>query len=232
MEWKTIRLEEIGSTNDYARDIAQKSPEGTVVIAKRQTAGRGRKGRKWTSPEGGLWMSVILKPDKPDPRLVFVGALAVLDALAEFGIRGWIKWPNDIWVGERKIAGILTEGRAGEFVVMGIGLNVNNKIPEELGETATSMARVLGREISLEKVLSALLKALEGWYRIFKEEPLRVIEETRRRTLILGKAVKVIRDGEIISGRAADILEDGSLLLETPSGLKRIIHGDVSLRFF
>ena len=231
MKWRIIRLEEVGSTNDYARGIAEESPEGTVVIAKRQTAGRGRKGRKWASPEGGLWMSVILKPEKTDPRLVFVGALAVADTLAGFGITGWIKWPNDVWVGEKKIAGILTEGKAGKFVVMGIGLNVNNEIPEELKESATSMRELLGREVPLEEVLPVLLKALERWYRVFEESPLKVIDETRKRTLILEKFVKVITDEGVVSGIARDILEDGSLLLETEEGPLKILHGDVSLRF-
>ena len=231
IEWRIINLDEVDSTNEYAKRIAGNSPEGTVVVAKRQTAGKGRKGRSWVSPEGGLWLSVILKPGRIDPRLVFVGALAVVDTLADFGISAGIKWPNDVWVSGRKIAGILTEGKGIEYAVLGIGLNVNNPVPEDLRESATSMLELTGTKVPLEKVRERLLFHLGGWYRVFLERPDLLMAKVRERTFILGKTVRVLQDGEELAGRAADILEDGSLLLETPSGLKRITHGDVSLRF-
>ncbi|WP_297465693.1 biotin--[acetyl-CoA-carboxylase] ligase [Thermococcus sp.] len=231
IEWRIIHLDEVDSTNEYAKRIAGNSPEGTVVVAKRQTAGKGRRGRSWVSPEGGLWLSVILKPGRIDPRLVFVGALAVVDTLADFGITAGIKWPNDVWVSGRKIAGILTEGKGIEYVILGIGLNVNNPVPEELRESATSMLELTGAKVPLEKVRERLLFHLGGWYRVFLERPDLLMAKVRERTFILGKTVRVLQDGEELAGRAADILEDGSLLLETPSGLKRVTHGDVSLRF-
>ncbi len=231
IDWRIIELDEVDSTNEYAKRIAGNSPEGTVVVAKRQTAGKGRKGRSWESPDGGLWLSVILKPGRIDQRLVFVGALAVVDTLADFGIPSGIKWPNDVWVSGRKIAGILTEGKGGEYIVLGIGLNVNNPIPEELRESATSMFELTGTKVPLDKVLERLLFHLGGWYRVFLERPDLLMAKVREKTFILGKTVWVIQDGDELVGRAADILEDGSLLLETPSGLRRITYGDVSLRF-
>ncbi|ASJ00908.1 biotin--[acetyl-CoA-carboxylase] ligase [Thermococcus gorgonarius] len=230
MEWKIIRLDEVDSTNEYAKGIAPSSPEGTVVVAKRQTAGKGRKGRFWASPEGGLWVSVILKPNRSDPRLVFVGALAVVDALADFGIRGWIKWPNDVWVGGKKIAGILTEGKAGKFVVMGIGLNVNNEIPSDLRETATSMRAILGKRLELNEVTNRVLDHLGRWYKIFQRNPLKVIEAVKERTILINREVKVIHSDGEISGTAVDILEDGSLLIDTGEGKVRVVYGDVSIR--
>ncbi|WP_456444135.1 biotin--[acetyl-CoA-carboxylase] ligase [Thermococcus sp.] len=230
IEWRIIHLDEVDSTNEYAKRIAGNSTEGTVVVAKRQTSGKGRKGRSWASPEGGLWLSVILKPGRIDPRLVFVGALAVVDTLADFGISSGIKWPNDVWVSGRKIAGILTEGRGGEYAILGIGLNVNNPVPEGLRESATSMFELTGTEIPLEKVLERLLFHLGGWYRVFLERPDLLMVKVREKTFILGKTVRVIQDEGELAGRALDVLEDGSLLLETPSGLKRVTYGDVSLR--
>ncbi|KUH34479.1 biotin--protein ligase [Thermococcus celericrescens] len=229
---KLITLDEVGSTNEYAKRIAQDVPEGTVVVAKRQTAGRGRRGRNWTSPEGGLWMSVVLKPPRVDPRLVFVGALAVVDTLADFGIESGIKWPNDVWAGGRKISGILTEGKAGEYSILGIGLNVNNAIPEELRENAVSMVQFTGRELPLDAVLERLLFHLGGWYRVFLERPDLLMAKVRERAFILGKAVTVTEDDERISGIALDILDDGSLLMGIDGQLRRILYGDVSLRFF
>ncbi|CAD5244482.1 biotin--[acetyl-CoA-carboxylase] ligase [Thermococcus camini] len=229
---KRITLDEVDSTNEYAKRIAGDVPEGTVVVAKKQTAGRGRKGRSWASPEGGLWMSVILKPPRVDPRLVFVGALAVIDTLADFGIESGIKWPNDVWAGGRKISGILTEGKAGEYSILGIGLNVNNTIPEELRENAVSMVQFTGRELPLDAVLERLLFHLGGWYRVFLERPDLLMVKVRERAFILGKVVTVTEGDEEISGIALDILDDGSLLLSIDGQLRRILYGDVSLRFF
>ncbi|ASJ07342.1 biotin--[acetyl-CoA-carboxylase] ligase [Thermococcus pacificus] len=230
IKWKIIHLNEVDSTNEYAKRIAADSPEGTVVVAKRQTAGKGRKGRSWASPEGGLWLSVVFKPPRLDPRFVFVGALAVVDTLVDFGIASGIKWPNDVWAGERKIAGILTEGKGNEYTIMGIGINVNNPIPEELRESATSMFQLLGREVPLEKVLERLLFHLSGWYRVFLERPDLLMAKVREKTFILGRTVRVIRDGRELIGRAMDVLDDGSLLLDAAGQLKRILYGDVSLR--
>jgi len=227
---KLITLEEVSSTNDYAKSIAREVPEGTVVIAERQTAGKGRKGRAWASPEGGLWMSVILKPGFVDPRIVFVGALSVVDTLADFGIASGIKWPNDVWVGGRKIAGVLVEGRGEEHVVMGVGLNVNNPIPDELRESAVSMFELLGAKIPLETVLNSLLFHMDAWYRIFGEDPFLLMQKVRERTFILGRFVEVVEGEERILGRAVDVLDDGSLLLDVGGPLRRVLYGDVSLR--
>lgn len=227
---KVILLDEVSSTNDYAKRIAPEVPEGTVVVAKRQTAGRGRKGRSWASPEGGLWMSVVLKPPRVDPRLVFVGALAVTDTLADFGISAGIKWPNDVWAGGRKVSGILAEGRGQEYTVLGIGLNVNNSIPEELGEKAISMAELLGSEVPLERVLERLLRHLDGWYRVFLERPDLLMTKVRESTFIIGMTVTVEEGNAKVTGRVLDVLEDGSLLLSAEGKLTRVLYGDVSLR--
>lgn len=231
---RIINLDEVDSTNEYAKRIAPSSPEGTVVVAGKQTLGKGRRGRKWASPEGGLWMSVVLKPevDAADmPKIVFIGALAVVDTLQEFGIRAGIKWPNDVWVDGRKICGILTEGKLGKFVVLGIGLNVNNEIPEELKEMATSMKLILGREVDLGRVLKILLRNLDRWYRGFLKDGSSVISAVKERCFVLGRRVRVVEDGGELIGQAVDIDESGALILETSKGSVRLFYGDVSLRF-
>lgn len=237
MEWRIVRLTEVGSTNDYAREIADDVPERTVVVAERQRSGRGRNGRVWASPEGGLWMTVVLKPrigPEHVPKLVFVGALAVVDALAKYGIPGEIKWPNDVLVDGKKIAGILSECKLNHFALLGIGLNVNNEIPGELRERAVSMKDLLGFELDLDEVLHNVLRALSYWYSLFKSgRHHEIMESVRRRSAVIGRRVVVIENGEVfLDGTALDIDESGALLVETGEGIQRVFYGDVSLRFF
>ncbi len=137
--------------------------------------------------------------------------------------------------GGRKIAGFLTEGKAGEYAVLGIGLNVNNPIPKELeGGSATAMVNFIGRPLPLERVRERLLFHLDGWYRVFKGgRPELMMAKVRERTFILGRTVRVIEDSdELVGGRALDVLDDGSLLLDVNGELRRVLYGDVSLRFF
>lgn len=226
---KIVALKEVSSTNDYAKSIAEEAPEGTVVLAESQSAGKGRNGRRWVSPKGGLWMSVILKPGFVDPRIVFVGPLSVIDVLADFGIPSGIKWPNDVWVRGQKIAGVLVESKGKEYVIVGIGLNVNNPIPEELRDTAVSMFELVGKEIPLDVLLKSMTFHMDAWYRIFREDPAILMQKVRERTFILGMFVEVI-GGERVVGRAVDVLDDGSLLLDVGGSLRKVIYGDVSIR--
>jgi len=235
MKWRVIRLTEVSSTNDYAREIAADVPEGTVVVARRQTSGRGRKGRSWASPEGGLWMTVILKPrSSPEhvPKLVFVGALAVVDTLAQYGIVGRIKWPNDVLVDGRKIAGILSECRLNSFALLGIGLNVNNEVPEDLRDAAVSMAELLGKELDIDEVLQRLLKSLSYWYSLFKTgRHSEILGSVRARSSVLWREVTILEDGEVVlRGRAVGIDDSGALLVDTGERVERVLYGDVSLR--
>ncbi|WP_297551841.1 biotin--[acetyl-CoA-carboxylase] ligase [Thermococcus sp.] len=237
MEWNIITLDEVDSTNEYARRIAPTAPEGTVVVAKRQTAGRGRNGRRWASPEGGLWMTAILKPkSSPEhvPKLVFVGALAVVDALAKYGIPAEVKWPNDVLVDGKKIAGVLSECKFNHFALLGIGLNVNNEVPEELLDKAVSMRELTGFELNLDDVLSNVLRALSYWYSLFKRgRHYEILDAVRRKSAVIGRHVMVVEGDEVlVEGRALDIDDSGALLVETKNGVERVFYGDVSLRVF
>jgi len=227
---KVIRLEEVSSTNDYAKSVAREVPDGTLIVARRQTSGRGRLGRRWLSPEGGLWLSVVLKPGFVDTRMVFVGALSVIDTLADFGIVSGIKWPNDVWVAGRKIAGVLLEAKGAEYTILGLGLNVNNPTPRELEDRAVSMFELTGNIFSLDAVLKSLSFHMDAWYGILKEDPFLLMEKVRERTFILGRFVEVFDGDERVVGMAVDVLDDGSLLLNVGGSLKRILYGDVSIR--
>ena len=235
---RVIYFQEIDSTNEYAKRIALNEEEGTIIVADTQNSGYGRNSRSWASPKGGLWMSVILKP-KTTPehivKTVFLGAVAVVETLERFGIDARIKWPNDVLVNEKKICGILAEGSFSErnayYVILGIGLNVNNTIPEELSDTSTSISKVLGVKIPIEEVFRVLVGRLEYWYNEFLDGKYEKVLQKWKEKAILNREVRVIREEGEILGMAVDIDEHGALLLELRDGRKdKILYGDVSLR--
>jgi BirA family biotin operon repressor/biotin-[acetyl-CoA-carboxylase] ligase len=241
---RIISLAEVGSTNDYAKKLAAYGAgEGTVVVAETQAAGHGRLGRRWVSPRGGLWFSVILRPEIRAAyavRLVFVAGLAVAETLCNlYGLKVETKWPNDVLVDGRKICGILSEmnsiGERVTFVTIGIGVNANfakTNLPEELGERATSLVDELGRKIQLEKLLIALLENLEATYGVFKEGAfVSLLSEWKKYATFLGREVEVVYGDEKVCGVAMDIDDEGALLLKLNDGAtKRVLVGDVSIR--
>jgi BirA family transcriptional regulator, biotin operon repressor / biotin---[acetyl-CoA-carboxylase] ligase len=197
------------STNARARALAAAgAPHGTLVTAGAQTAGRGRQGRSWTAAPGdALLMSLVVR--RLDPLLPLAAAVAVCEALP---VDALLKWPNDIWVGGRKIAGILLEGRPQEgWAVIGIGLNVRTReFPDELRDTATSLA-LAGVETTVPEALAALLPALDRWLDAAAAD---VLSAWRSRDALLGSDIRWA-DG---SGTAAGITDTGSLVVETPGG--------------
>lgn len=236
---------EVDSTNDWAKEVAMYGAhEGTVLIAETQAKGRGRLGREWISPTGGLWFSLILRP-KLIPaeavKLTFVAGLAVAKVLREmFDLKVWTKWPNDVLVDGRKICGILTEmsttGETVNFVVVGVGINVNfyveNFFPEELKRVATSLENELGRKVQLEELFRILLEKMEALYEQFTKEGLDpILEEWKKYADFLGRKVEIITQNEKLSGLALDIDREGALVLKLEDGTsKRVFVGDVSLR--
>ncbi|AFK21765.1 biotin--[acetyl-CoA-carboxylase] ligase [Pyrococcus sp. ST04] len=223
---KVVYFQEISSTNDVAK--SEKFEEGTVIVADVQISGHGRLNRKWESPRGGLWLSVILQPNvsmEDLPKITFLGAVAVVRTLEEFSVPARIKWPNDVLVDFKKIAGILVE-KKGKRVILGIGLNVNNDAPEN----GTSMKLYLGSELALTNVFKSLIENLDELYKVFMESP-RTILELARELMILGVPVKVVGDGEVV-GVAEDVDDYGRLIVRLEDGSKKaVIYGDVSLRF-
>jgi len=231
------------STNNTAKELARKGvPEGTTVLAEEQSGGRGRLGRNWYSPRGGLWFSVVLRPPLHPARgseATFVAAVAGAEALhnylktAEIGI----KWPNDfLWQG-KKLGGILTE-LTGEmdrisYLIIGIGLNVNldpHKFPPEINARVTSLRQIVGRDVDRAELLRRLLAALEGWYLVWREDGFAPVRAAwKRYNACLDRTLRVSTpEGELV-GQAVDVDLDGALLLETGGRIRRIVTGELFL---
>jgi len=230
---RVVWFDEVGSTNDLASRMADAgADEGVVVMANRQTAGRGRLGRGWESPAGaGLYLSAVLRPPpRVAPLLTIAAGVAVADGIeAATGLRAELKWPNDVHVAGRKLAGILAEGAA-QHVVMGIGINVRSAaLPPEVAVRAGSLEGELGRPVDRGLVLAECLAALAMRYeQLQRRENEAVLEAWRRRaTWSLGREVQWESQGARWSGRAADIAEDGSLIVQADTGRVQIRAGEV-----
>lgn len=236
---------EIDSTQRLARERARAgAPEGTVVIAEAQTAGRGRLGRQWHSPAGvNLYCTVVLRPDRAPavvPQLALVAGVAVADAVrGTIGGAPAIKWPNDVLLDGRKVAGVLTEmeGEADRvaFVLVGIGVNVNlaaEEFPAELAGRATSLRAVAGVPVDRAAFTARLLAALEARYGRFLAGGFAAIRPAFEATAFLtGRAVRVRGPEAATHGRVAGVDNDGALLLEGPAGARvRVLAGEVTLR--
>jgi BirA family biotin operon repressor/biotin-[acetyl-CoA-carboxylase] ligase len=233
-------FEEIDSTNRKAWDLAEAgTEEGTIVLAERQTGGRGRMGRKWSSPAGqGIYMSVVLRPGmKTDriPAITLMAALAVIRAIENVcGIEAGMKWPNDVYVDGEKVCGILTEIKAQpdrvDFLVLGIGVNVNSE-RGSLPPGATSLRLRAGHRVDRIALVRDLIERLESLYSMYCENGFAALRDgCRRYSTILGKDISMLEDGRAIEGKALDIDEKGALLIRTAGGeVRRIFSGDVSL---
>jgi BirA family biotin operon repressor/biotin-[acetyl-CoA-carboxylase] ligase len=236
---------EVDSTNKWAKELATYGAcEGTVAIAETQMKGRGRLDREWFSPTGGLWFSLILRPNLSPTeavRLTFVAGLAVAKVLREmFDLRAETRWPNDVLVNGRKICGVLAEmnttGETVDFVVVGVGVNANfdveNVFPKQLKRVATSLEKELGRKVRLEKLFRALLERLENLYELFVKEGFDpILEEWKTYAGFLGCKVEVTGPTGEMSGLALDVDYEGVLVLRLEDGtVKRVFVGDVSVR--
>ena len=240
-------LEEVASTNDEAHRIADAGAlHGEVVIAERQTEGRGRRGRRWIdSPGGSLVFSVVLRPAIPPvraPELALVAAVAVCEAARDFGAASArIKWPNDVDCQGRKLAGLLaelrTEGAVVRHAVLGVGFNcgtARGEFPDELRETATSLALERGESVPRPLVFARLLESLDEWLALHDLEGFGPVRERfLQLSSTLGRRVRV-EVGEsgaslrTVEGDAVDLAEDGALVVREEGGaLVRVVAGEV-----
>jgi BirA family biotin operon repressor/biotin-[acetyl-CoA-carboxylase] ligase len=225
----------VGSTNDVARTLAwMGEPEGTVVVAQTQTAGRGRLGREWASPPGGLWFSVILRPIAAPhdvPMLVLAAGVAASRGIERgCGVRVGLRWPNDLMVGGGKVGGILAEAGPGlRWVVLGIGVNAN-LAPGSLPGGATSLSAVTGEVVDRATLLRATLTEIETVYEAFRgEDRATVLRQWRDRSTTLGKRVRVHLPSGTYEGVAESLDDDGALILRLPGGrTKRIVAGEIT----
>ncbi|MDR7482956.1 MAG: biotin--[acetyl-CoA-carboxylase] ligase [Armatimonadota bacterium] len=228
-----VRVGETESTNDLARRLADAGlPEGTTVVAVRQTRGRGRLGRAWASPEGGLWCSVLLRPPPGVAwtLLSLATALAVAEAVeAVGGVRASLRWPNDVLVHGRKVSGILLEA-TGSALVVGVGINANvrlDALPPEVRAGATSLAVAAGRPVDLEALRVAFLRRLAVWYDAWRAAA-DVPGAWAARDALAGRRVVVRTSGEVVEGTGEGVADDGALRVRLASGeVRRVLAGDL-----
>ena len=234
----------VASTNDIAKKFAVKgAKEGTVIIAETQSRGKGRFGRRWASPKGGIYFSIILRP-KVSPqdalKLTFMAAVAVAKAIKKmFILSAEVKWPNDVLINGKKVCGILTEMSTRDdvvdFVVVGIGINANVNVdlfPEDLRSAVTSLKEEMAEEVDLELFLRVLLEELEHYYMVFMRREFDIIlKEWRSLTKLLGAYVEVVSFDEKFEGLAIDVDSSGALIVKLRDGtLKKVVSGDVTYR--
>ncbi|NLW08107.1 MAG: biotin--[acetyl-CoA-carboxylase] ligase [Clostridia bacterium] len=237
-------FDEVGSTNQVAKELADGgAPEGTVVIAESQSSGRGRRGRSWLStPYKGIWFSLILRPRVAPARacqLTLLAAVATAVAVRELtGLPPGIKWPNDLLAGGRKLCGILTEIKAEidliEYVVLGIGLNVNLEASDfgpELKSVATSLYLELGRKQERLPLFQKIMAELETWYECWQEKGFAPVRRAwKEANITLGCPVQVNSWQEVFQGLAVDIDAEGALLVRGAGGeIRRFNSGEVTL---
>jgi BirA family transcriptional regulator, biotin operon repressor / biotin---[acetyl-CoA-carboxylase] ligase len=221
--------ETIPSTNARARELAREGANEVLVVADEQTGGRGRLDRTWSSPSGGIYASLLLRPDLSParvPLLTLAAAVAVTGVARDLGVDAGIKWPNDVLVGpaERKLAGILTEmeGEADRvsWVIVGIGLNANIGAAD-LPEGGTSLA-VEVEPVERRSVVASVVDRFEA----FRGSPDTILDAWRTHALTLGREVRIETRAEEIVGRAVDVEGPGTLVVETESGTRRVHAGD------
>ena len=235
--------ESLGSTNEAALAWAgEGAPDLALVYTEEQTSGRGRAGRSWFSRRGAaLAFSLLLRPDPGNqwalPRLTALGALAVVEALPPLHLTGEIKWPNDVLIDGRKVAGILTEMDGSgpqRVVVLGVGVNLNSRLedfPAELRDKAGSLCLASGAPVDRARFTGRLLGALEARYEVWQRDGFASIAAAwRRLTPLLGRRIRVQEPGAVVEGTVIDLSDDGALRLRLADGAEhRVIAGDVSL---
>lgn len=230
----------LASTNDLAKRLADiPVPEGTVVVAEHQTAGRGRLGRPWSSPRGGVWLSVILKPGLPLEQVPLIGLAASTAAArairATTGLLARVKWPNDVLVDGQKVVGILVEaGPGADWVVVGIGINANvahGDLPKDMAYPVTSLEAALGHPVDRPALVRALLRDLERQYdELHIVGVLPTVRRWREIADTLGRRVRVEIAGGKVEGMAADIDDSGALLVQQQDGTyQRVIAGEITV---
>jgi BirA family biotin operon repressor/biotin-[acetyl-CoA-carboxylase] ligase len=224
---------EVESTMDTAKALArQGAPHLSCVIAEHQTKGRGRLNRDWVSSRGGLWFSLVLRPLLPPP-LVYIYNFAASLSLSRilnqlFKVNISVKWPNDLLLGGEKLSGMLSEmetrGDMVQFLVIGIGINVNND-PSHNEFKATSLKNVLKKKVSRKEILTAFLSEFQDT--IKEIDPPYIIDQWKKETSTIGSLVRVETHDNIYEGRAVDVDETGALIIEDQQqNRKKIIYGD------
>lgn len=230
---RILHFEELDSTNTYLKTHCARLPDKTVVTAQRQTAGRGRYDRKWISQPGGLYFSVLLKPQKTDflPNLTQLMALCVCRAAEVLGVKAVVKWPNDVLVDGKKLCGILSEavlqnGRV-TGVALGVGVNVAQEDLKQSGLAAVSL-RELGAPTDRNAFLQQILELFWRDYPALAERGFEAIREPyKQRFVYIGKQISVKNGDQTLFGTVRDVSPRGTLVLHTAKGPEEIYIGDL-----
>lgn len=229
--FRLLIRESVESTNDEVCKLALAgAPDGLILLAETQTIGRGRRGAAWFSPSGeSLTFSILVRPREPLalwPRLALAAGLAVAEAIESFNLQPGIKWPNDVWLGKRKVAGILVEAGA-DFAVVGIGLNVNTTaFPPEISEIATSLQLEKSLPISRADVLAAIIRRFAIRRHQIGSDFANLVDAVRLRCVLTGNRVSLSTAAGSKIGFIEGISSSGELLFRTPQGLERLIQAD------
>lgn len=238
MNFKIIEFKKIDSTNDYLKNYFSNLDEGTVIVTKYQTKGRGRLTRSWLdSKNNNLTFSILLYPKIANPnlsKLTLMACASVFDVLSKKADNIKIKWPNDILIDNKKICGILTEsifeGNQLKCVIIGIGINVNSKkFPNEIAMRATSLYLATKNHFDLEELLQAILTNFSKHYQMFLEDKHSYIDVCRLNSPYIGTMVKVLINEELKEVKIIDILDNGNLLISDDNQLREIISGEITL---
>lgn len=230
----------VDSTNNLAIELSKDdNPDGLVVIADKQTGGRGRRGNEWCSPEGNLYMSVVFSPSLRVSNnivensliqlITLMSGVAIVDAVDNLtGIKVSLKWPNDLIIEDKKVGGILTESRyhasSIKYLVIGIGINITDRaFPPSIVNRAISLSQFTNNTISRDELVFEILKSLDKWYRIFKEQEVdeikgKIINQWKNYNCTIGRRVRVISDVRTITGTAIDIANSGDLIVQAEDG--------------
>ena len=232
------RFQTLSSTNEYLKRLAESgAPEGTVIIAEEQTAGKGRLGRSWVSPQGGAWFSLLLKPSISVEQ---VGCISVLIAVSlakalreRWGVPVGVKWPNDLYVNNKKLGGILVElgshGKQIEWLIAGIGINVNNELPEGTRVPATSLARELGRAIALEEFFDVALEALAREYERFLVEGFEFVRNAWAELSVLPSSIEIESGTERYQAKVLGLSHSGKLIVRTAAEVRELVSEEVTI---
>jgi BirA family biotin operon repressor/biotin-[acetyl-CoA-carboxylase] ligase len=229
--FRLVVRDEVLSTNDEARALAESgAPGGLVLLALNQTAGRGRRGAAWFSPAGeSLAFSIIIRPQESKalwPRLALATGLAVAEAVESFGPAAGIKWPNDVWIHRRKVAGILVEAGA-DYAIIGIGLNVNTtEFSPEVADIATSLKIESGQKISRSDVLAAIVRRFAIRHQQIGVGFDDLLDRVRQRCVLTGQRVSLQTSAGPRFGIVHGIAPGGELQLRTPEGIENLLQAD------
>lgn len=236
---RVVYHKKVTSTNDLAwMEVANGADDGVVVVAGEQMKGRGRFGRNWVSPtRKGIWLSVVLKPHLPAEKifsLMAIGALAVADVLKANKFDATIRWPNDVIVNSKKIAGIIVEtkfiSKSPEAAVLGIGVNINvteKEMPDEIKTIATSVLIEKGCEVAIQPLTEELIIRLDHWYQVLKNKEDDIIKDSwRNYSAVLNKMVSLRSKNCVYQGKAVDLDPCKGIAIQLPDGAVKWWQGD------